>query len=129
MPDGSGTDRLRRGPQRKGLRPTRQALWTLMEGSPTGRSNRHGFVRDRLVKLLLVVGLIMPKGHPRQSPFVSLRANLGSSRCYARTCRFTPDSPSFPIRLALSPAAGLAALPLRRGSEASSHCRASSGIW
>ena len=42
--------------------------------------------------------------HPVQSPFVSLRPNL----------RFTPDS--------------FHSLPLRRGSEAASHCRASSGF-
>ncbi len=48
--------------------------------------------------------LHLPRGHPVQSPFASLRANL----------RFTPDS--------------FHSLPLRRGSEASTHCRASSGL-
>ena len=48
--------------------------------------------------------LHLPRGHPVQSPFASLRANL----------RFTPDS--------------FHSLPLRRGSEASSHCRASSAL-
>ena len=48
--------------------------------------------------------LHLPRGHPVQSPFASLRANL----------RFTPDS--------------FHSLPLRRGSEASLHCRASSGL-
>ena len=48
--------------------------------------------------------LHLPRGHPVQSPFVSLRANL----------RFTPDS--------------FHSLPLRRGSEAASRCRASSAL-
>ena len=48
--------------------------------------------------------LHLPRGHPVQSPSASLRANL----------RFIPDS--------------FHSLPLRRGSEAASHCRASSAL-
>jgi len=49
--------------------------------------------------------LHLPRGQPVKSPFASFWANRR---------RFTPDS--------------LHSLPLRRGSEASLHCRASSGL-
>ena len=58
------------------------------------------FVSSQLSGLFLH----LPRGHPVQSPFASLRANL----------RFTPDS--------------FHSLPLRRGSEASSRCRALSDL-
>jgi len=80
--------------------PPRLCATTALNGALPKSSASQPFITPLGASLFLH----LPRRHPVQSPFASLRANL----------RFTPDS--------------FHSLPLRRGSEASLHCRALSDL-